>query len=306
MLFVLQAGDGIRDGHVTGAQTCALPIWRRRTAALPRGKWDRCPGHRGPVTSGPRAARTLTCVIDPQWWQLGLAGLAVLAGAMAVRTTGMGFALLSSPFLVMALGPFEGILVTNVCGIVAALLNLWVVHADLDWGRAAKVVPAGLVGTIPGALLVLWLPPAVLAITVSLLVIAGLLFTILSRSLQVPNSLWVGAGGGFASGLMNVTAGVGGPGLVVYALATRWEHRSFAATAQLHFAVLGAAALVAKWSLPSLPVAGWAALLGLLLAGLIGGNVLARWVHGARAMRWVIVIAMVGALISLVQGLVQL
>src|SRR5690625_2221988 len=191
---------------------------------------------------------------------------------MAVRTTGMGFALLSSPFLVMALGPFEGILVTNVCGIVAALLNLWVVHADLDWGRAAKVVPAGLVGTIPGALLVLWLPPAVLAITVSLLVIAGLLFTILSRSLQVPNSLWVGAGGGFASGLMNVTAGVGGPGLVVYALATRWEHRSFAATAQLHFAVLGAAALVAKWSLPSLPVAGWAALLGLLLAGLIGGK----------------------------------
>src|SRR5690625_2111734 len=84
---------------------------------------------------------------------------------------------------------------------------------------------------------------------------------------------------------MNVTAGVGGPGLVVYALATRWEHRSFAATAQLHFAVLGAAALVAKWSLPSLPVAGWAALLGLLLAGLISGNVLARWVHGARAMR---------------------
>src|SRR5690625_6376027 len=83
---------------------------------------------------------------------------------MAVRTTGMGFALLSSPFLVMALGPFEGILVTNVCGIVAALLNLWVVHADLGWGRAAKVVPAGLVGTIPGALLVLWLPPAVLAI----------------------------------------------------------------------------------------------------------------------------------------------
>src|SRR5690625_5541589 len=101
---------------------------------------------------------------------------------MAVRTTGMGVALLSSPFLVMALGPFEGILVTNVCGIVAALLNLWVVHADLDWGRAAKVVPAGLVGTIPGALLVLWLPPAVLAVTVSLLVLARLLVTVLARS----------------------------------------------------------------------------------------------------------------------------
>lgn len=248
----------------------------------------------------------MACVIDPEWWPLGLAALAVLAGAVAVRTTGMGFALLSSPFLVMALGPFEGILVTNVCGIVAALLNLTVVHADLDWKRAASVVPAGIVGTIPGALLVLWLPPAVLAIGISLLVIAGLLFTIASRKLQVPNSPWVGAGGGFASGLMNVTAGVGGPGLVVYALATQWEHRSFAATAQLHFAVLGVAALLAKWSLPSLPVAGWAVLMGLLVIGLLGGNVLARWVHGARAMRWVIVIAMVGALLSLTQGLLQL
>ncbi|ASK65900.1 hypothetical protein CFK39_08730 [Brachybacterium avium] len=245
-------------------------------------------------------------MIDPQWWPLGLAALAVLAGAVSVRTTGMGFALLSSPFLVMALGPFEGILVTNVCGIVAALLNLIVIHRDLDWRRAAKVVPAGIVGTVPGALLVLWLPAPVLAITISLLVIAGLLFTIVSRSLQVPNSFWVGAGGGFASGLMTVTAGVGGPGLVVYALATQWEHRSFAATAQLHFAVLGVAALLTKGALPTLPVTGWALLLGMLVVGLIGGNALARRVHGARAMQWVIVIAMAGATLSLIQGLVQL
>src|SRR5439155_17931419 len=28
--FSLQAEDGIRDGHVTGVQTCALPVWDRR------------------------------------------------------------------------------------------------------------------------------------------------------------------------------------------------------------------------------------------------------------------------------------
>src|SRR5437870_8994298 len=27
--FFFQAEDGIRDGHVTGVQTCALPIWIR-------------------------------------------------------------------------------------------------------------------------------------------------------------------------------------------------------------------------------------------------------------------------------------
>src|SRR5439155_8624504 len=30
--FFFQADDGIRDGHVTGVQTCALPIWKREPA----------------------------------------------------------------------------------------------------------------------------------------------------------------------------------------------------------------------------------------------------------------------------------
>src|SRR5436309_15380248 len=37
--FFFQAEDGIRDFHVTGVQTCALPIWRRPPARWPR--WGR-------------------------------------------------------------------------------------------------------------------------------------------------------------------------------------------------------------------------------------------------------------------------
>src|SRR5690606_39857894 len=36
-LFFCQAEDGIRDFHVTGVQTCALPIWwKKRKNPLPR------------------------------------------------------------------------------------------------------------------------------------------------------------------------------------------------------------------------------------------------------------------------------
>src|SRR5690625_7610118 len=31
-VFFFQAEDGIRDGHVTGVQTCALPIWKPCTS----------------------------------------------------------------------------------------------------------------------------------------------------------------------------------------------------------------------------------------------------------------------------------
>src|SRR5690348_17814831 len=34
--FFFQAEDGIRDGRVTGVQTCALPIWAQNGAFSPR------------------------------------------------------------------------------------------------------------------------------------------------------------------------------------------------------------------------------------------------------------------------------
>src|SRR5439155_11664804 len=41
--FFFQAEDGIRDGHVTGVQTCALPISCGSGRAGPRTGWHRQP-----------------------------------------------------------------------------------------------------------------------------------------------------------------------------------------------------------------------------------------------------------------------
>src|SRR5437870_6074122 len=39
--FFFRAGDGIRDGHVTGVQTCALPISRSQNRNQARSTWLR-------------------------------------------------------------------------------------------------------------------------------------------------------------------------------------------------------------------------------------------------------------------------
>src|SRR5439155_11276251 len=41
--FFFQAEDGIRDGHVTGVQTCALPIWSLARLATYRAIAERWP-----------------------------------------------------------------------------------------------------------------------------------------------------------------------------------------------------------------------------------------------------------------------
>src|SRR2546430_4660696 len=47
--FFFQAEDGIRDLTVTGVQTCALPIFMRRSERLPRGSpWESESGRPNP------------------------------------------------------------------------------------------------------------------------------------------------------------------------------------------------------------------------------------------------------------------
>lgn len=239
---------------------------------------------------------------------LVLVGLtaATFLGAVAQRSTGMGFALLASPFLTLVLGPFEGILVANVCGTAASALNLTQVWQDIDWRRALVLVPTGLIGIIPGAVAVVYAPSAPLMVGVSLVVILGLGLTLLLRGRTLPNSRPLAAAGGLASGFMNVTAGVGGPGVVIYARATAWPHHRFAATAQLHFMALGIASLAAKQSLPSLPWAGWAALAVALLGGLLVGNRLSQRLDPVLAMRIVMIVALAGASTALLRGVLEL
>src|SRR6266508_4888537 len=57
--FFFQAEDGIRDGHVTGVQTCALPIsWRCRRSTppcrTPHPTWNGSPSWGSPGGSATR------------------------------------------------------------------------------------------------------------------------------------------------------------------------------------------------------------------------------------------------------------
>src|SRR5690606_40386369 len=73
-LFFFQAEDGIRDFHVTGVQTCALPIYR---AAPP-------PGRRHTATAAPRTPRKGRHAMTLKTsWSLAAA---LLAGLLALRS----------------------------------------------------------------------------------------------------------------------------------------------------------------------------------------------------------------------------
>lgn len=251
------------------------------------------------------------------WLQLTALAAAVFVGAGTQRVTGLGFALVASPFVVLLTDPFNGVLLVNLCGTLTALVVLVQVWRDVDVRRAGLLLGPAVVAVLPGAWVARNLPGPVLSVVVGGLVLAALA-AVLGRGRtrrpadatpdlggavrDVSASLLAGAGSGF----MNVTAGVGGPAITVYAISTSWPQRSFAATAQLIFATLGVASLLAKGSLPSLPAAGWALVGAGLTVGVLVGNRLSDRVPARRARQAVVALALTGAAITVVKGVVQL
>jgi len=243
---------------------------------------------------------------------VGLA-VAVLLGAATQRITGLGFSLVASPFVVLILGAFTGVLVINALGIATSALVLAQVWRDVDVRRALLLAVPALLAVVPGAWVAQHAPAAILQIVVGACVVVALLAVYAvdrhppRRALDPPagiaRSRWPAAwAAGTASGFMNAAAGVGGPAVTVYAVATGWQHRAFAATAQLYFFVVGGASLLAK-GLPSMPVHAWATAAGALAAGLVVGRILHRRISPGTARNAAVMLALLGGVVTLAKGL---
>lgn len=238
-------------------------------------------------------------------------GLSILVGAMAQRVSGLGFALTVAPVLVLLIGPFDGVLMVNLAGAVSAAIVISRVWRRIDWRQFVYLTIPALLAVIPGAYISVLLGGPELQITVGFILVVALSISLLVNKAQktVPQ-FRAAILTGTASGLMSATAGIGGPGVAVYSVLTRWEHRSFAATIQPFFVCLGVTAFVTKvllseQGLPDYDWWVWPLIISCTLVGLALGE----WVSGFVSVRIarisVIVISYLGGFAAILDGLMD-
>lgn len=232
---------------------------------------------------------------------------AVFAGAALQRLTGMGFALVAAPFLVLALGPFEGVLVANVCSVVSAGLLSSLTWRDIDVRRLARILPAALVGILPGILVAAWVDTSVLDLLIGIVVASGISVSFLVQHRGRTDGTGAMIGFGLASGFMNVTAGVGGPALSAYAVLARWPLGSLRPTLQPIFFTTGIVSVAAKsaigppfWQVA--PVWMWVVMVAAILLGLRAGSGLEARVPVPWPRRALIALAYLGSATIIVRG----
>ncbi|MFI6424607.1 sulfite exporter TauE/SafE family protein [Promicromonospora sp. NPDC050880] len=237
---------------------------------------------------------------------------AVLVGAGLQRVAGMGLGLVAAPVLTVLLGASVGVLVSNVAAIVTALLILRALRDGVDWRRVITILPLMLVGSVLGALTVREADTAWLDVIVGGSVLVALAASALLRRRVRITGRPVAVLTGLAAGFMNTTSGVAAPAWTAYALATRWEHRSFAATMQPLLVVMNTMSVLTKLGLGAIPAGSapawwvWPVLLAAVLAGVALGASLARRVPSRVASRIATTVAVAGAVTALVRGLLGL
>ncbi len=234
---------------------------------------------------------------------------AFIVGAGLQRIAGLGVGLVVAPALTLVLGPALGVTLSNAGAVATTLLVLRATRRDVDWATFARLAPLIIVGSVAGSFVVLQMSTAWLEVLIGTLILLALLTTLAASGRVHLRGAGVAAIAGVAGGFMNATAGVAGPAMTTYAVATRWDQRSFAATLQPVLLLANLAALIGKSAVGVLPNDGalpwwiWVVVASAVAAGVLLGSVLSRWITTAGARRAAVTIAALGGLVTLGRGL---
>lgn len=231
--------------------------------------------------------------------------LSVFTGATVQRITGLGFALVASPILVLVLGPFDGVVLSNILVPVNCVVIFLSVsgHRAVQWRKVLELTIPALIAIWLGGKVAQALPEPVLLVIVGSLLITGLLSAKYNRRSHIFKKGRIGTViAGALSGLMNVLAGVGGPALVLYKISTSWAQSTFVPTAQIYFLLINVGSLAAKGGVPSYASEQLPLVFGSLFAGLYAGSRLKRRLSEKAVEVFVFNLALMSGCIVILKG----
>lgn len=224
----------------------------------------------------------------------------LVAGAMQ-RITGIGFALVASPILIVAVGADEAVRLVIVTSLVSSGYSLFATRRDCRLRQVLPLLPFAVLAVWPAGLMARAVEPAASSLAAGIVVLLALGVALHPKGIP-GGSTWVQAAvAGSLSGAMNAVAALGGPMAAAYGIGRKWRI-SLAPNMQLFLLITSLAVLFVR---------GWPAItsstqLGVLMvAAAVGvglGGRLAGHVSPSRAGLLTTGIAALGALVAIGRG----
>ncbi len=215
-------------------------------------------------------------------WGAGLVGwlsLAVLlfvaVGAACQVLSGVGFALVCSPLLVLTLGHDQGVRTVLVMSIVLNMIVLARSFRNVRVADAVRLFIPAAIAVIPTVFLAGAIRTPVLSLVAGAVIVLATALVASGRRLPLLEGTRGALTAGAASGIFNVVAAASGPPVALFAAQRRWSPVVTSATLQAFALPLNVITFVIlKPAVSDFSGLGWA------VAGLIGGTAIATAVSG--------------------------
>ncbi|MFC7060973.1 sulfite exporter TauE/SafE family protein [Halobacillus seohaensis] len=205
--------------------------------------------------------------------------LIILVASILQTSTGFGFSILATPFLLLIFEPKEAIQINLILSLVISLALIVKIRSDIDGGVVRRFIWGSLPGLLLGIGIFVLLKINLLKVTVSLVILLLTILLILNFRIRKSKTR-DGITGGLA-GTLTTSIGMPGPPLLLYFSGTNSTKERLRATTLAFYlfiylasllvqvSVAGTNAIIWTSSLYALPIVAVGLFLGQLLFNVI-------------------------------------
>lgn len=193
----------------------------------------------------------------------------VLCASILQTSTGFGFSIMATPFLLLLFEPNEAIQINLVASLVISLALMSTIKKDVDWAMLKRLIMGSFPGLVLGILLFLWADERQIKLTIGIfmLVFTGLLIARFRiKPTNGKDRIIGGLSGAFTTGI-----GMPGPPLLIYFAGATLSKEVLRATTLAFYLYIYAVSLVIQIVFAGTTTMTWLASLGalpLIAAGL--------------------------------------
>ncbi|MEV5110354.1 sulfite exporter TauE/SafE family protein [Bacillus sp. LBA3-1-1.1] len=152
----------------------------------------------------------------------------ILVASVLQTSTGFGFSIMATPFLLMLFLPQEAIQINIILSLIISISLIWKIRMDIDFILLKRLTIGGIVGVPFGILLFISININAFKLAISILLL--LLTLMLICNFKVKSTPFRDFIVGGLSGLLTTSIGMPGPPLLLYFTGTNTEKEKLRAT----------------------------------------------------------------------------
>lgn len=203
----------------------------------------------------------------------------ILIASILQTSTGFGFSIMATPFLMLIFEPREAIQINLILSLIISCVLIRKIRKDVDWSIFKRFVIGSIAGLPLGIVIFRLINMAHLKLVVGFLIIILTFLLILSFRLNQSKSRDFLVGG--LSGMFTTSIGMPGPPLLLYFSGTNTNKEILRGTTLAFYLFIYLASLVFQVVFSSTSKEIWLSSLGALpivIAGLIIGQIIFKWI----------------------------